>query len=106
MVQVSLGAKDVADSDDKATSIAGKYRTPTGGNLLFGPIAQTAFAKAVRTLRDSQKTMDAAANKLGELNLELPSRRWAGVLWNSASNTMMMTTAYRDLAADLTVLCR
>lgn len=95
--------KELADSDPKSTTVAGKYRSAAGGNLLFRPIGQTAFARAVRTLINSGDGVVEAVKRLNELDLELSQKPWLGVLWNSASNTMTHTKTHRDIAADLMV---
>jgi len=63
--------------------VAGKYRTSTGGHLMFRPVGQQAFARATRTMMDRGMTMSQAVKQLSNAPMNLNSAPWAGVLWNN-----------------------
>lgn len=95
--------REMRDSSEVSTEVAGKYRTSEGGSLLFRPIAQVAVAKATRELAQKDCDFVEAMQLLTRVDMELSSRLWSGVLWNSASRTMTTTARHRDLAADLMI---
>lgn len=83
------------------SNVAGKYRTITGGHLLFRPIGQMAFARAIRLLEDTGVKTASAVKTLSTLDFELSSKLWSKLLWNSVSNTMITNPKSRDVAAEL-----
>jgi len=68
---------------------ATSYRTTNGGNLLFRPAGQKAFARASRVLVNRGVALDNAISRLATVPLELGAEPWDGVLWNSATKTMI-----------------
>ena len=78
----ALGSEPVA-------RVAGKYRTDKGGDILFRPVGQTAFARAVRVLMDRNFPLDEAVSALSETTLALDHVPWAGVLWDPGRNAML-----------------
>jgi len=81
--------------------VAGEHRTDAGGHLLFRPIGQMAFARAIRILRDTGITTPNAVSSLAGLPFELSQQPWTGLLWNPVSHTMQTAQARRDVAARL-----
>lgn len=62
--------------------IAGKYRTSEGGHLLFRPLGQVAFSKAVRVIRNRGQSMEKAIEALSKVPMDLNSPPWQYVLWH------------------------
>ena len=71
-------------------NLALKYRSGSGGHLLFRPAGLQAFARAVRTMVDSGGTIQDAVETLSEVPLQLTSKPWVGVLWNPSAKTMIV----------------
>ncbi len=71
-------------------NIANQFRTKTGGHLLFRPAGMAAFARATRILVDRKMDMDSAVSKLSMVPLSLSKAPWRDVLWNPATNTMIV----------------
>ena len=69
--------------------MAGRYRTESGGNILFRPVGQTAFAGAVRILLDRKFPLDEAVSALSQTTLALHQPPWAGVLWDPGRRGML-----------------
>ena len=61
-------------------SIAGRYRTREGGNMLFRPVGQIAFGRAVRILLDRNVGLDDAVGALSQTVLALDQIPWANVV--------------------------
>lgn len=94
--------KELADSDPN-DEVAGKYRTESGGHMLFRPIGQMAFARAVRKLSDRHIGVEEATRQFVSLHYDLASDPWINVLWNPVGKIMLTNVANRDLAADLLI---
>jgi DNA sulfur modification protein DndB len=75
-----------AEAKDEACAV---FRTSTGGNLLFRPAGQKAFARAVRVLMDRGTPLSTAVAQLASLPIELSHPPWVGVLWDGASKVML-----------------
>ena len=73
--------------------IAGKYRNDNGGNILFRPVGQMAFAGAVRVLLDRNLPLDDAVSALSQTTLALDQPPWAGVLWDPGRRGMLRNKA-------------
>ncbi len=94
--------RELADSDP-SEDVAGKYRTPLGGHMLFRPVGQMAFARAIRRLTSGGNRVEDAIRKLAELPYDLASQPWNGVLWDPVSKKMLPQAANRDLATLLLI---
>lgn len=66
--------------------VAGKYRTATGGHILFRPVGLISFAKAARTLMDRRKPLEEIVELLSSVPLELNAEPWTDVLWDASRN--------------------
>ena len=93
-----LPMKQALDSDP-SDRIAQKYRHPEGGNILFRPVGQEAFARALRALIDRNFPVDVGLQALGETQLSLNKPPWLGVMWDPNQNTMNRTNL--ELATSL-----
>jgi|ERR1044071_757340 DNA sulfur modification protein DndB len=65
--------------------IAGKYRTPNGGHLMFRPAGQQAFARATRVMMDRGISMSKAVEDLSWAPMDLSSKPWLEVFWNPST---------------------
>lgn len=68
-------------NSDPEDHVAGKYRTPSGGHLMFRPIGQKAFAGAVRIMMDRGIKMGDAVRVLSGVPMQLNRPPWLNVLW-------------------------
>jgi DNA sulfur modification protein DndB len=89
---------DVLGTDPKEER-AGKYRSETGGHLLFRPVGQQAFAGALGVLRKRHVEMVPAISRLCDLPMELAEIPWRLVLWDP--NTKSMVNRNKTLAEAL-----
>ena len=78
---------------DPSARVAGRYRTERGGNILFRPVGQVAFARAVRVLMDRNFPLNDAVSALSETTLALDQIPWAGVLWDPGRKAMLREKA-------------
>lgn len=77
--------------------VAGKYRE-NGGHLMFRPIGQLAFARAVRILRDRGDDLAGAISSLAKAPMRLDVEPWRFVLWNP--NTSRLNTKVSPLLTE------
>lgn len=68
---------------------ANEYRSPGSDHLLFRPIGQRAFARAVQLLMQSGVNQEQAVLTLLRSNLATNSDDWYNILWNPIDNTMI-----------------
>ena len=76
---------------DPANRVAQKYRHPEGGNILFRPVGQESFARALRVLLDRNYPFDYGLQVLGNTELILSKPPWLGVMWDPNRNIMNRT---------------
>lgn len=62
--------------------IVSKYRTRDGGHLMFRPLGQKTFARAVRIMMDRGIEMKIAIQTLSTVPMMLNTAPWEHVLWN------------------------
>ena len=79
--------------------IAGRYRYRAGGHVLFRPVGQESFARALRTLVDRDFSLDEGVAALSQTQLLLDRPPWRDVMWDPNQNTMNRTNV--ELAASL-----
>lgn len=79
--------------------LAAKYRTESGGHVLFRPAGLYALARASQVMVDHGQRLNAAVAKLAAVPLRLADRPWAGVLWNTSTKTMIVK--HKKLAMNL-----
>lgn len=65
--------------------VAGRYRTQDGGHLMFRPLGQKTFARAVRVMMDRGSTMEDAVIALSSVPMDLNAPPWQYVLWNPST---------------------
>ncbi len=76
-------------------------RTPYGGNLLFRPAGLLSFGRAIRQLLLCGKKIEEAIESLSNLNFDLDSEPWKGVLWETGLGRMINRKGNQELAAKL-----
>ena len=84
---------------DPSDRISGRYRFQEGGHVLFRPVGQEAFARAVRVLLDREYSFDESLQALSQTQLILDQSPWRYVMWDPNLNTMNRTNV--ELAASL-----
>jgi DNA sulfur modification protein DndB len=67
----------------------GDYRQPNNNHLLFRPIGQRAFARAVQLLMSRGDTVAAAIKKLRDAELFIQEEEWHYIVWNPIDETMI-----------------
>lgn len=88
--------KEITESDE---DLAGNYRRNDGGHVLFRPVGQKPFARAVRVLIDRGSDLKPAVEALSKTVLNLESPPWSGVLWNPTAHKVI--TSNETLAQNL-----
>lgn len=68
-------------SSSPEEELASHYRMD-GGHLMFRPVGQQAFARAVRIMMDRGRTMRKAVVALSQVPMDMNSAPWRFVLWN------------------------
>ncbi len=79
---------------DPAKRIAGKHRNQDGGHILFRPVGQEAFARALRTLLDRKVSMQQGIEVLSSTQLMLNQAPWSHVMWDPSRNAMNRTNLH------------
>ena len=76
---------------DPSMHLAGKHRHRRGGHILFRPVGQEAFARALRVLMNRGVPMQQAIMALASTELTLERPPWTHVMWNPGRNVMNRT---------------
>ena len=71
--------------------VAGKFRVPTGGQMLFRPAGQEAFARSLRVLLDREIPLRQGIRALASTQSMLDQMPWQHVMWDSGRNSMNRT---------------
>ena len=98
MSQHDRALNDVLGSDPNEERAA-KYRTATGGHILFRPVGLQAFAGALGILRSRGVGNERAVKGLCQLPTEISQSPWVQVLWNPTLDSMI--TANKAVAEAL-----
>jgi DNA sulfur modification protein DndB len=77
--------EELFDSTPEEKVVA-KYRTSDGGHLMFRPLGQKTFARAVRIMMDRGSHMEDAINALSSAPMTLNAPPWEHVLWDPRTN--------------------
>lgn len=75
----------------KETHKPGYYRTPERNHMLFRPMGQRTFARAVQLLLSRGTTLSDAVTELASADLYLQNEDWKYILWDPISATMIVT---------------
>ena len=90
--------REIRNSDPEEHK-AGRYRHVDGGHLLFRPIGFGLVMRTIRNLTDRGQSPAAAVSTVARVPMELGSRPWVGLLWNSHAGRMI-TSKDNQLAAE------
>ena len=71
--------------------VAAKHRHREGGHILFRPVGQEAFARALRTLLDRDIPIQQAIKALSSTQLMLNRAPWTHVMWDPSRKAMNRT---------------
>ena len=71
------------------TKKASDYRKAENNHLLFRPIGQRAFVRAVQLLISRGKKLDQSVDTLLKANMHINSTAWYHILWNPIDNKMI-----------------
>ena len=74
-----------------AMQVAAKHRHRDGGHILFRPVGQEAFARALRALLDRDIPIQQAIAALSSTQLMLNQDPWTRVMWDPSRNVMNRT---------------
>lgn len=67
----------------------GDFRATTNNHLLFRPIGQRAFARAVQLLISRKITISNAVKKLRSAEMFIQKKPWHHIVWNPVDETMI-----------------
>jgi DNA sulfur modification protein DndB len=67
----------------------GAYRLAECNHMLFRPIGQRAFARAVQLMIERSNSVSAAVKKLRTAELFIQSEQWHHIMWNPIARTMI-----------------
>jgi DNA sulfur modification protein DndB len=68
---------------------ASDYREGTKNHLLFRPVGQRGFAKAIEVLISRGITIKEAVSSLSKIEMNLINEQWHHILWNPIENKML-----------------
>lgn len=75
----------------KAKQKPGYYRIPERNHMLFRPMGQRTFARAVQSLVSRGIALSDAVAELADAELYLQNEEWQYILWDPISATMIVT---------------
>ena len=82
--------------------VAGKYRGPHGGHLLFRPVGLLLITRVAVDLRSNMALSDSAALEyVSRTPTELSEYPWSGLLWDSANKRMITAKENQNIARRL-----
>ena len=84
-----------------SAQVVKKYRSSSGGHLIFRPIGLQLILRSIRLLMDNGKTLEDSVDRLSKLPWELKKDPWAGLLWNASANRMITTKENQNAALHL-----
>lgn len=70
-------------------STPGAFRLAECNHMLFRPIGQRAFARAVQLMIERKSSVSAAVKKLRTVDLFIQNEKWHHVMWNPVAKTMI-----------------
>ena len=73
---------------DPTMQMAAKHRHREGGHILFRPVGQQVFARALRALLDRDIPIQQAIKAMSSTQLMLNGTPWTHVMWNPSRNAM------------------
>ena len=89
LLRTNVDSMREALGSNPSDRIAGRYRSPSGGSVIFRPAGQVAFARAVRTLQDRGIPLSEAVAALSQTQLAIDQPPWTHVLWDPSTKSMV-----------------
>jgi DNA sulfur modification protein DndB len=83
------------------TSVAGRYRTTSGGHLLFRPVGLEIVASVIRQAMDRGLTEKEAIHRVSEISMDLADEPWVGLLWDKTNRRMVTDPTNQKVAKRL-----
>ena len=104
LCRVFVSLRELRDSSPEE-EIAGKYRSPNGGTLLFRPVGMMLIGRVVADLRSVEgMALDAAIDVVGLAPTDVAESPWTGLLWDS-TNRRMLTAKENQRVARRLLFC-
>ena len=96
-----ISLQELRDSPPEE-NVAGKYRSPNGGNLLFRPVGLMLIGRVVADLRSSaDMSLAEAIEAVGRTPTNLAEDPWMGLLWDNTNKRMLTTKENQKVARQL-----
>jgi DNA sulfur modification protein DndB len=81
-------------SSEPSKKVAEKYRNSEGGHLLFRPMGQLAFARAVGIIKERGQSIEKAVEALSNVPMNLSQPPWVYVFWNPTQKKMIKPNSW------------
>lgn len=89
--------KELAVSD-KGARVAGQFRGPHGGHLLFRPVGLLLVVEVLRRFLDLGEELSQTLRRIARAPMDLASEPWSGLLWNPVARRMITAPENRGVA--------
>lgn len=83
---------------EKGARVAGQFRGPHGGHLLFRPVGLLLVIEVLRRFLDSGEELSQILRRIAEAPMDLASDPWSGLLWNPVARRMVTAPENRYVA--------
>lgn len=85
--------QELFDSEPEE-KIAKRYRNSEGGHLLFRPLGQLAFARAVGIIKKRGQNIEKAVEALSSVPMDLNQPPWVYIFWNPTQKRILKPNAW------------
>jgi DNA sulfur modification protein DndB len=92
--------RELAGSE-KGARVAGQFRGPHGGHLLFRPVGLLLVVEVLRRFLDLGMGLSQTLRRIAEVPMDLASEPWTGLLWNPVARRMVTAPENRDVAVKI-----
>ena len=79
-------------------SVAGQYRSTSGGNLLFRPVGLEIVATVIREAINQGMTEKEAIERVSNISMDLANEPWVGLLWDKTNQRMLTAPTNKKVA--------
>ncbi len=86
---------------EPGTSVAGQYRNPSGGHLLFRPVGLEIVASVIGEAVDSGLLEEKAIKRVSNISMDLANEPWVGLLWDKTNQRMLTDPTHKEVAKQL-----
>lgn len=87
-------------------SVAGQYRTKSGGNLLFRPVGLEMVASVIREATNQGIEEKEAIKRIANTPMDLADEPWVGLLWDKTNQRMLTESSNNKKIAKQLLLYR